>query len=132
MNHCWKGSPNERPLPGDVELRLHQVLTRYQQAQQQQQQIIQNLNYFRRSNSCNAQHANNRTILNRNLVNSPLNSPTLNSPTLNQSPLLNAPSSCRMNSAYTNGALIQPSCSSTADEQSNLYEQYSQSINVQN
>ena len=125
MNECWDSDPYARPLPGDVEIRLNQVLARYQQLQQQQSQTMgSGRTFFNRSNSCNTQRssADSRALFARNLVNSPLNSPLLGSP-LMSSPLLNSP--CRLN------GLIQPSCS-TADEQSNLFEQHNNSINVRN
>lgn len=110
MNECWDAEPSARPLPGDVELRLNQVLARYQQLQQQQQAQTSSRALFNRSNSCNTQR-DTRTTYARNLVNSPLLSP------------------CRMN-GFPNG-LIQPSCSTT-DEPSNLFEQHNKSINVKN
>ena len=126
MNECWDCDPFARPLPGDVEIRLNQVLARYQQLEQQQKQA-QTMNgsraFFNRSNSCNTQRslADSRALLVRNLMNSPMSSPLANSP------LLNSP--CRLN-GFPNG-LIQPSCSTT-DEQSNLFEQHNKSINVKN
>lgn len=130
MNECWKNDPFERPLPGDVEIQLTQVLTRYQNAQQQQQQQTNRTFNFHRSNSCNTQYNTSatRNALNRNLVNSPLNSPSSNLP-LNYSPLVNQSPLCRMNGG---GGGVQPSFSTTTDEQSNLFGQYNQSINVQN
>ena len=125
MNDCWDSDPFARPLPGDVEIRLNQVLARYQQLQQQAQTMSTSRTFFNRSNSCNTQRssAESRAIFARNMVNSPLNSPLLGSP------LPNSP--CRLNGLTNLNGLIQPSCS-TADEQSTLFEQHNKSINVKN
>lgn len=131
MSECWKGDPSERPLLGDVEIKLYQILHRYQNAQ-----AISARTFFR-SNSCNTQHSNNRPILNRNLGNSPnFNSPLLNnSPTLfRNSPLINSPQ-CR-NLAMKGGGtgvnrMIQPSCSvTTAEEQSTSLDRLPKSIDI--